>query len=351
MDEEITGRAKGGVARAAKLPKARKKEIAQRAAAARWRKDVPWAEYPGTLQIGENELDCAVLNDRRRVLSQRSVNRALGRKHGGAEFRRRQSEAGGGLPIFLVSESLKPFISNELRAVVNQPIIYDAAPGAALAHGIDASALPAVCEVWVKAYEAGALRPNQYPTAIRAQTLLRALQNIGIIALVDEATGYEKVRSKDELRLILEAYISKELLPWTERFPEEFYKEMFRLRKWRFSSIEYDQRGPQGPRYAGKLTNELVYNQLPPGIRQELDRLNPRLEKGRRKYHHHRFLSGEIGNPHLEKQVAVVTALMRISPDWPTFMRHFNANFRPHLPVQRDLFEEIEAEERREAAN
>ena len=41
--------------------------------------------------------------------------------------------------------TVKPFISDELRAVVNRPIVYDAAPGVALAHG----ALPLVCEVWV----------------------------------------------------------------------------------------------------------------------------------------------------------------------------------------------------------
>jgi hypothetical protein len=103
-------------------------------------------------------------------------------------------------------------------------------------------------------------------------------------------------------------------------------------------------------RYAGKLTNELIYSQLPPGIRQELERLNPKAEKGRRKYHHHRFLTGQIGHPHLEKQVAVVTALMRISPDWPAFMQHFNANFRSHIPRQMDLFTEIEAKEKTEAA-
>jgi hypothetical protein len=40
--------------------------------------------------------------------------------------------------------------------------------------------------------------------------------------------------------------------------------------------------------------------------------------------------------------VAVVTALMRISPDWDSFMRNSNRNFRPHLPEQRDLFEEME---------
>ncbi|MCW5685626.1 MAG: P63C domain-containing protein [Pseudolabrys sp.] len=352
--KEVPARAAGGNARAAALSKEERKEIARRGAVARWNKGIPKAEHTGTLEIADLEIDCAVLSDGRRVLSQRSVNRALGRTHGGADFRRRQSEAGGGLPIFLVGKALQPFISDDLRAVVSKPILYDVADGnpvLGLGHGIEADALPLVCEVWVKANEAGVLRPNQVPTAIRAGILLRGLQKIGITALVDEATGYQDVRPKDELRLILQAYISKELLPWTERFPEEFYKEMFRLRDWPFSSLQYDKKGPQGPRYAAKLTTELVYNQLPPGVRQELERLNPKSENGRRKYHHHRFLSGEIGHTHLEKQVAVVTALMRISPDWDAFMKNFNRNFRPHLPVQRDLFDDIAAQEKKEAAN
>ncbi len=344
MDDEITGRAKGGVARAAALSRDERRAIASRAAVARWQKGIPHATHTGILKIADLEIDCAVLDDGRRVLSQRGVNKALGRKHGGAIFRmaQSQSEAGGHLPIFLTGRSIKPFISDELRLVASQPILYDAAPGGIpLAHGIDANVLPAVCEVWVRAHQAGALRPNQVPIAIRADILLRGLQRVGITALVDEATGYQRDRPKDELRLILEAYISKELLPWTERFPEDFYQEMFRLRNWPFSPLEYDQKGPQGPRYAAKLTTALVYDQLPPGVRQALERLNPKTEKGRRKYHHHRFLSGEIGHPHLEKQVAVVTALMRVSPDWETFMRNFNRNFRPHMPEQKDLFEEL----------
>lgn len=340
----IEGRAKGGLARAKSLTKVARSEIAQKAAAARWHKGMPKATHTGILKLGDLEIDCAVLTDGRRVLSQRSVNRALGRTHGGRDFKLRQSEAGGGLPIFLVPKALQPFISSELRAVAEKPILYEVAGESSalgLGHGIEADALSLVCEVWVKAHEEGALRPNQEPTAVRARTLLRGLQKIGITALIDEATGYQYERPRDELRKILEAYVSKELLPWTERFPEDFYQEMFRLRNWKFSSLDYSQKGPQGPRYAGKLTKELVYKHLPPGVLGELERLNPAV-KGRRKVHHHRFLSGEIGNPHLEKHVVVVIALMRISPDWLTFMKHFNKNFQPHLPEQTDMFAALE---------
>lgn len=89
----------------------------------------------------------------------------------------------------------------------------------------------------------------------------------------------------------------------------------------------------QGPRYAGKLTRELVYKQLPQGVLEELERLNPNVAKGRRQFHHHRFLSGEIGNGHLEKHVAVVISLMRIS-SWEEFERFFNKNFGKQIEME-----------------
>jgi hypothetical protein len=88
---------------------------------------------------------------------------------------------------------------------------------------------------------------------------------------------------------------------------------MFRLRGWQFNPIDYKSKGPQGPRYAGKLTRELIYKQLPKGVLEELERRNPNVARGRRQFHHHRFLSGDIGNSHLEKHVVVVTSLMRPS--------------------------------------
>jgi hypothetical protein len=60
--------------------------------------------------------------------------------------------------------------------------------------------------------------------------LLRAFATVGIIALVDEATGYQEVRKRNELQQILEAYLKDEFAPWTKKFPDEYYKHLLRLR-------------------------------------------------------------------------------------------------------------------------
>lgn len=110
---------------------------------------------------------------------------------------------------------------------------------------------------------------------------------------------------------------------------------MFRLKAWPYPPFGV-KGAPKGPRYAGKLTKELIYKKLPPPVIHELESKNPPDEKWQRKYKHHQWLTNNIGNPHLEKQVAVVTTLMRISPNWSTFKRNFSRAF-PSGPEQSEM--------------
>ena len=151
---------------------------------------------------------------------------------------------------------------------------------------------------------------------------MRGLAHVGIIALVDEATGYQYDRSRDDLHRILAAYISEELMPWAQRFPDSFYKELFRLRGW-----QYNPPSLKRPKMVGKLTAQLVYEQLPPGVLARLREKNPVVRSGYRRHKHHQFLTDDIGDTHLEKQLVSVTTLMRVSPDWKTFKTLFGRAF------------------------
>jgi len=84
--------------------------------------------------------------------------------------------------------------------------------------------------------------------------MIRALAHVGIIALVDEATGYQEVRNKEALQALLDAFLQKEFAAWAKRFPDEFYKEIFRLR-----SCEWNRLSVRRPMWVGKLTNDVVY--------------------------------------------------------------------------------------------
>ena len=99
---------------------------------------------------------------------------------------------------------------------------------------------------------------------------------VGIIALVDEATGYQRDRVRDELATILEAFVAKEIQKHLKTFELEFYELMCELRKEPLDRVK------SRPPYFGKLTDNLVYMRLAPGVRHKLRKLNPVFKNGRR---------------------------------------------------------------------
>jgi len=307
--------------------------------------DIPKILRRGTLDFGVTKIPCAVLDDekRTRVLFEHGVTSAVLKSRSGASKRRKKSDQEKGrapLPIFIAPNNLKPFISDELLNGLLNPI--QCREGNRVYSMFPAEILPQTCEVWLKAREEKALQKQQITKAEKAEILMRAIAHVGIIALIDEATGFQYDRERDELQKILKAYISPHLLPWAERFPREFYKEMFRLWQWKFPPTA-DKGAPRGPRYAGKLTRKFVFEQLPPGVLEELDRLNPANEKWQRKHRFSQLLTIDIGNPHLEKQVAIVTTLMKISPNKRIFEKNFARAF-PSGPEQGE-FEFMKEEE------
>lgn len=313
-DEEATGRAKGGHARAAALSPEERKAIGRKAALARWGEQLPTALFGSPdkpVKIGNVQLQCYVLDDETRVLTQAEFLEALGR-HRKANVRQEGGEEP--MPPILQGKAINPFISNELLEK-SRPVQF-MLPSGGRASGYRAEILPMVCEVYLQARDAGALPPNQQHVARQAEILIRGLAKVGIIALVDEATGFQNVRARRALEEILEEFISEELRKWAKTFPDEFYREMFRLKGW-----PYKPWSVKRPGVIGKYTNNLVYERLAPGVLDELRRKNPRTPSGNRRHRHFQWLTEDVGDPRLREHLAAVIALMRASGDWTGFLR------------------------------
>ena len=188
------------------------------------------AIYSGKLPIGDVELDCAVLDGGVRVLSERAVHRAFGSKRGGSHWKRmKENEGGANLPSFLSAKNYKPFISNDLEVALRKPVLYRTNAGATPANGIRAELLPEICGVFLSARRKGELHPSQEHLALQAEILMEAFAKVGIVALVDEATGYQLDRSHDALRLLLSKYIAEGLQKWLKTFPDAFFADLDRL--------------------------------------------------------------------------------------------------------------------------
>lgn len=226
--KKLTGKAVGGAARSAALSPERRAEIARDAAAARAElAKLPKATHSSAdhpLRIGEVEIPCFVLEDGTRVLSQRGVVTGLGMSYG--------NRAGGAdrLTAFLVGKGISPFVNKELMDLIASPIKFKTSMGGGVAFGYPATILADICDVVLTARANGVLQKQQEHIAAQAEILVRGFARVGIIALVDEATGYQRDRAKDALAKILESFVAKELQPYMQTFPADFYEQLFRLR-------------------------------------------------------------------------------------------------------------------------
>jgi len=305
---------KGGKTRAQRLSSEDRSAIARSAAEARWGVTTLPATHTGQLVVGERHIECAVLEDGTRVINQGTMLGALGRS---------RRPKGGDAGTVLFAANLQPYILPPLSETLRSPISYRT-PTGAKALGYPAQILPEVCEVYLEARTAGVLLKSQERAAIASEILIRGLARVGIIALVDEATGYQEVRARQELQRILEAYVQAELRPWIKTFPDEFFKEIYRLQGW-----EYRPGTSKRSPYVGKLVNKYIYEQLPSGVLEELQRLNPTNSKGHRAHKHHQHLTTNTGNLQLDRQISTVATLMRIARNKLEFEELFDRAFPP----------------------
>lgn len=272
--------------------------------------------YSGKVIIGNKELSCGVLDDGTRILTNTAVFQAFDRPRKGRpseDYRLKN------VPAFITANNLKPYIERELK---EDDFTVEYERNGRILTGYKAEILPIICDIYLSARDDGVLTENQKPLAVASDILMRSLAKVGIVALIDEATGYQFERDARALQELFAKYIAEEFLPWVKTFPEDFYIQMFRLRGW-------DYKGRFKTPYAGQITNFLVYNRLPEGILDELKRLNPILNKnGYRKYRLHQGLTKETGYQHLTQQISTATTMMRGFDTWeefePVFRKAFN---------------------------
>ena len=267
------------------------------------------ATHTGKIDLGNGiAVPCYVLDDAKhtRLLSRRGLEGAvdIGSKDHGllrvADAVGKNTDGGN-----LCAQSFR------------QPIAFKV-PSGSLAHGFNAVAVADFCQLVIGAHFDGGLSPAHEAVARRCALLQAAYARIGIVALVDEATGYQEVRDREELQTILRLYVSESLMPWTARFPDEFFRQMFRLRGWKWRP------GHHGPRFAGKLVNAIVYDRMPSGVLDELRRRYPAHHNGTRQHRHHQHLTGDNGVMLLDRLVQQAIALMTVAKDWPSFARLFD---------------------------
>lgn len=294
---------------------------------------LPKAMYRGSLPIGGVVLKCVVLDNDMRVLPAASVFRAFGRKRRGNRERDPFIETRNGriqLPPFIAGNNLIPFIDNDLSGWIQTIIFND---GEQLVEGYDANIIPAMCKLYLSVRRAGKLTPGQEPMALQAEILFESFAQVGIIALIDEATGYQYSRKRDALKLLLEQYVAVGMRKWVKTFPDSFFEQLDRL----YANPTTTSR--KRPQYYGKFITQYIYNPIEKGyVKKELDKLNI-TDEGTRKARFHQWLT-DFGKNMLIMQIGRVLGKMEECKNIIQFKRRIRK--QKELTIAPSLFDNLD---------
>jgi len=312
MDEDVTKKdssnanraSRGGEARMARLSSDERKDLARKAALERWRRararqvaaeagmtepggklpseevisevipnipsNLPIAKWPGELEVG---IACYVLDDGRRMISRTGATDFLTARKGG-----------GNLESYTGVQALEKYIPDNLPGLMVEFVM----PGVVnkTVKGLEAETFLEICRAYVDAWQDGVLQSDiQIAIAKKAALFLGACAKVGLIALIDEATGYQYERPVDALQFKLKLFLAEEMRKWEKTFPDQLWEQFGRLTNWKGALH-------QRPKYWGKLVMELIYEYLDPDVAQWLRENAPAPLHGQ---NYHQWLTQQYG--------------------------------------------------------
>jgi len=317
----------GGTARADKLPAKERKAIASRAAKARWQaaKDhakriedpnhVPEALCEGEMEIGSVKIECYVLDNLKRVITKRGMAKALGMKsEGGNVFMRAMGRKG-----------LGSVIQGELRGNLDNPLVFKPLT-ADLAHGYDATILIDICDAIIDAAKSSKLGPGQESLAIQAEIIIRASAKLGIVALVDDATGFIADKRREQYKELFKEFIREEVSWYQSEFPDQLFDVIYKI-----YGLPRKADAKNHPQFFGKFIRKYIYEPLANSngaILEMLDEKNPVVyASGGRRYKMFQFLSDVVGLPSLRAHLWQVIGIGNSVRNKAQFERSFYTAF------------------------
>lgn len=217
-------RANGALKVAANMTPEQRAQRAEKAALARWGKEMK-ATHRGNFKVHFGvDAECYVLDDHRKtaVLTQRGIASALGLSNpGGKDFER-----------VISGKALSKHLGAELLAKISQPIEFKQLyPGATnpemVINGYGADVLIEVCLAIMAAESAGDLRPNQANLAAQARIITAASAKSGITNLVYALAGYNPTSA--EVIQAFKAFVQEEAKKYEAEFPNELYEAWMKL--------------------------------------------------------------------------------------------------------------------------
>lgn len=278
---------------------------------------IPRARFSGLLSIGEGELPCYVLEGGIRVFSTTGLLKSLGFK------------PNSNADEVFKSKQIQPYLTPIADRQKKGNLIEFYTDRGTLAKGYDVERFIEICQAYSQALEKNVLRFDRHIEAARkANAILRACSKIGVIALVDEVTGYQYARAENELQFKLKLYLSDEMRGWEKTFPDDLWVQFARLTHWSGTPTK------NRPRHWGYFVMDLIYRSLDPDVARYLKENKPPPEKGQ---NYHQWFNEDYGAKKLREHINRIIGMAQAA-DSIEELKQKVAFYYKKEPLQLDIF-------------
>ena len=276
--------------------------------------DSPFAKFIGELELGENKIDCYVLDTKERVISMGATVKALAKTKS------------ADLAEYIGVKSLNPYINKDL--VFAETVEFNIPGTHYRGRGLTAEIFLDICNAYVNAFSDGALTTQkQQEIAIRSSILLASCAKVGLIALIDEATGYQYERQENALQLKLKAFVTDEMRGWEKTFPDELWEQFGRLTSWQGTLHSR-------PKWWGKLVIELIYEALDADVAKYLRTNKP---PPVHKQNYHQWLTKHYGLKQLITHIYEIIGMAKTCSNIKELQENVAYHYRKQ-PIQLTMF-------------
>lgn len=274
----------------------------------------------GEINLGPVVVKCAVLENKQRVVSQREVVRAL------------TGHAKGGLDRYLKPQNLQQYVPQRFQATsLDQTTLKYISKNGKIGQSFSATDIVDFLDMYLQARKDKKLLPNQYHLADQAEAVMRSLAKTGIIALIDEATGYEKIRETGDLIKFFKETMVREIA--SDRI-KEFEKRGIFDGLYKIYRLPRKKDKPwQHPQFFGNFFIKYIYKPLDTiitdgkaqtrGIMLRLLKEKKNLNRGTLLY---QFIT-EVGEAQFFEHLTTISNLMKIADNKKQFDALFEKVF------------------------
>lgn len=175
------------------------------------------------------------------------------------------------------------------------------------------------CRLMLSLRRAGKLGEGYLDYAANCEMFMLALADVGLAALIDEATGYDKIKKKREYQELFKDFIREEHSDWVREFPNEFFEHLYRV-------YHCERTGRNHPSFFAHVITKYIYWPLADShgaILEQLKEKDPIVSKNGRRYRLHQFLTEEVGKAALRLHIGSIITLLALSNDKGMFKRIF----------------------------